>query len=468
MKSQIHEFLIGINRVMSKTNSKILNAIVALAALVTVSSCHHELDPVVRICNETTVGVNTTDQGDDIDGLCDGTISCTVRKAIYTANHSCVAKTIILGTGTKYTITTHETGHDASSSISTLGYMAFPPITGEVIIEGNGAIIERDTTVSDQFRLFHIKSGGKLTLRNVTIQGGQAGAFGSPSTNDETHGGAILNEGELVLENATFIHNQAYDQGGAIFNKGTLTANNSTFKYNDGQGIGGTGYSTGGAVFSSGINTIEGCYFFHNTVGEGEGGALAFESAFTVTSCLFEENRAVHGGFALFADAAGSITNCTFYNNVSAGQDNGVIAAVGTITLDISFCTFSHNISGGQFGECFYLTTPTSAHVSNCIFDANVPKNLYNEPSITYSGTNISSDNSVTTISNPNTNALLGPLEMHGGHTKTMVPMTGSPAIDVVTSVGSVTTDQRGNVRPIDGDGNGTAIGDAGAVEANH
>ncbi len=455
-----------------KTIAKISNAVLALVALVTVSSCHLDGNELNRICNEPTVGVNTTEQGDDVDGLCDGTISCTIRKAIYTANHSCVTKTIVLGTGVKYTITTHETGHDAASSEATVGLMAFPPITGDVIIEGNGAIIERDTAATDLFRLFYVKAGGKLTLRNVTIQGGRAGEFGASTTNEEARGGALLNEGELVLENASFSYNKAWDEGGAVYNKGTLITASSAFKYNHANGTGGTNSSSGGAIFSNGAATLNSTWFFENNGGGREGGALAFESSFVVNNCLFERNTSSSGGFAVysnssFSSASGSITNCTFYQNYSSGQDNGVIAMTGAGTLNIAFCTFSHNLNGGQFGNCLYLTTPSIANVSNCIFDANLPHNIFPEPVITFSGTTISNDNSVTTISHPSTNPMLGPLEMHSGFTKTMVPLTGSPAIDAVADCGTTTTDQRGNTRPLDGNGDGISRGDAGAVEVN-
>jgi cysteine-rich repeat protein len=53
----------------------------------------------------------------------------------------------------------------------------------------------------------------------------------------------------------------------------------------------------------------------------------------------------------------------------------------------------------------------------------------------------------------------------NGGQTPTHTLPSGSQAIDLAVDCGTVTTDQRGLKRPADGDGNGTALCDAGAVE---
>lgn len=63
-----------------------------------------------------------------------------------------------------------------------------------------------------------------------------------------------------------------------------------------------------------------------------------------------------------------------------------------------------------------------------------------------------------------NVNALLGPLQSNGGPTQTHALLDNSPAIDTGTC--TLLTDQRGNSRPRDGDGNGVAQCDIGAVEA--
>ncbi len=59
----------------------------------------------------------------------------------------------------------------------------------------------------------------------------------------------------------------------------------------------------------------------------------------------------------------------------------------------------------------------------------------------------------------------LGELANNGGPTLTQALLSGSPAIDHGDNSGIPATDQRGVVRPRDGDGNGSRIVDIGAFE---
>ena len=60
---------------------------------------------------------------------------------------------------------------------------------------------------------------------------------------------------------------------------------------------------------------------------------------------------------------------------------------------------------------------------------------------------------------------LLGPLQNNGGFTPTHALLAGSPAIDAGDPTDCPARDQRGFVRPADGDGTGAAVCDIGAVE---
>jgi hypothetical protein len=63
------------------------------------------------------------------------------------------------------------------------------------------------------------------------------------------------------------------------------------------------------------------------------------------------------------------------------------------------------------------------------------------------------------------TDRRLGPLHDNGGPTFTHALLFGSPAIDAGDNSACPATDQRGFVRPMDGDDDGTATCDIGAFE---
>jgi hypothetical protein len=112
-------------------------------------------------------------------------------------------------------------------------------ITKPITITGpsgdNGITIARSAAAN--FRLFHVRTGGNLTLEYLTLSGGVAAGFS---------GGAGASAG----------------MGGAIFNQGTLTIRNSLLMNNLSQG--GSG-GTGGAIGGSGLGAVGG-------VGQGSNG----------------------------------------------------------------------------------------------------------------------------------------------------------------------------------------------------
>jgi hypothetical protein len=88
------------------------------------------------------------------------------------------------------------------------GPNALPPITSEITINGNGAVL--DSTATVRLRFFYVSGGlsfdgtnglpgGKLVLRDLTLRHGKArGGDAGNGGGGAGMGGAIFNQGELT------------------------------------------------------------------------------------------------------------------------------------------------------------------------------------------------------------------------------------------------------------------------------
>ncbi|QDT92883.1 choice-of-anchor Q domain-containing protein [Gimesia algae] len=155
----------------------------------------------------------------------------TLRAAIIEANAHAGADTILLGSGT-YTLSLFGLGENGAL----LGDL---DITDDLTIIGAGS--ERTFIDADFLdRIFHIFTDVNVTIRGVTLVNG--------SVTRVEDGGAILNFGNLILEDVT-IENGLANRGGALFNNGIVTMTDSLFENN-------TAIADGGAIFNSDYGTI--------------------------------------------------------------------------------------------------------------------------------------------------------------------------------------------------------------------
>jgi hypothetical protein len=144
------------------------------------------------------------------------------------------------------------------------------------------------------------------------------------------------------------------------------------------------------------------------------------------------------------------LTNVTLDNRTSlTGTAHNLYLGSGVITLTNTLVNF--DASSG----------------ANC-FGAGAPKSFsggHNAANDTSCGLNGTGDQQGPLIP-----FLLGPLANHGGPTRTQLPRPGSAAIDngdnTVCAAPLINNlDQRGVLRPLDGNGDAIAICDIGAVE---
>jgi CSLREA domain-containing protein len=201
-------------------------------------------------------------------------------------------------------------------------------------------------------------------------------------------GGGIDNYGTLTVSNSTLSSNIAA-RGGGIFNElsGTLTVSNSTLSGNS------TDYDAGGGIWNSGTATVSNSTLSGNSVPDGLGGGI------------------------VNYDGTLTVSNSTLFSN-SASEGSGIFNSRGA-TATLKNTIVAKSLSGGS---CFGTIT-------------NGGYNLDSGTSCGFPAQNSSKD------------PLLGTLADNGGPTKTHALLAGSPALDKGNSF-SVTTDQRGLVRP--------------------
>lgn len=330
-------------------------------------------------------------------------------------------------------------------------------------IFSQGTLTLNATTVSENQTSDPLGAGGgvdslaTLNLSDSTIRGNTA-RFG---------GGISSSGGPVTINRSSVLGNTARDSGGGIRHSGPIgmEVNDSTIQGNNAP-IGG-----GMALFGSSA-TIRRSTLSGNTASIGGGIGSLPDDQFTVpprASTLTVEQSALRGNTAtIFGGgifnfpSTLALTNGTVSGN--AASQGGGLFNEGSATLTNS--TFSGNTArpagGGILNAPGNAVTLLNTVVANSPFDSNC------SGAITSNGHNLSSDGSCALLGPGdlnNANPNLGPLADNGGPTQTHALPAGSPAIDAGSNTGCPSTDQRGFLRPTDGNGDGSAICDIGAYE---
>ena len=311
----------------------------------------------------------------------------------------------------------------------------------------NGAVTVSGGGVT---RVFTINSGRTAAISGLTIANGlAAGAFPANA------GGGILNDhGSLTITNSTLSGNTA-GLGGGIYNNGDTTAAslaivNSTLSAN-------SATVDGGAVYNKGIG----------------GGAATL----AVTNGTISGNTANGNGGGIYnegntlASAPLTVTDTTITNNRAdndtsgAGTGGGLANVTATVTLRNTIV--ARNFVGGS---------GTTADDIVGALDGTSFNNLIGDGTNMTGVTQGSNGNQVGAAGSP-IDPLLGALANNGGPTFTHALLTASPAIDQGAAAADpvttlpITTDQRGQPRPVDNQNVANAAGgngsDIGAYEAS-
>lgn len=312
----------------------------------------------------------------------------------------------------------------------------------DVTLEGTGA----GRTILDggrAGRVVKVETGVRATLRGLTVAGGRL------ERELEVDGGGIWNLGTLALERCEVTDNVAIDDGGGIRNDGSLTLLESSVHGNQATRWG----SAGGGIYNPVIlgtpelaivaSTISG-----NVAGD-NGGGIWCESTVTIVNSTVSGNRAAHTGGGIRNNGSLSIDNSTIAFN-RAGTTGGGLRNFGTATL--ANTVLAANSAAEEGPDC---GGPLASAGHNLIGDVGgcyLPARG--------AGDLLGAD------------PKLAPLADNGGATLTHAPAAGSPALDAGSPAPAggtgacAGTDQRGEARPGDGDGDGMPRCDVGAVEA--
>ncbi len=330
----------------------------------------------------------------------------------------------------------------------------------------------------------NVATGAKVTLSETRFidnsAWGQGGAICNWGTTDITgtlflrnssshsHGGAIGNYGSLRITNSKFMSNTAKANGGGIDMGGTVAVTTSTFINNN------TGLRGGGINTYGGSLTVIGSSFISNTANLWGGGLANDASTSMVSGSTFSDNFSAWAGGGLETSGPGSLTliNSTISANRAITDGGGIYWYPGVSTGPISILnsTIAGNRAGVQGGNVYVGGIGiynSGINLKNTIVGSGSSNNC--SGTLLSNGNNLEDTNScgLTSLSDQrNTNPKLGPLQNNGGATWTHALLLGSPAVDAGTNSGCPATDQRGVARPVDGNGDGTAMCDIGAVEA--
>jgi hypothetical protein len=295
-----------------------------------------------------------------------GDVSCLID-AINTANANGQTNMIRLAAGT-YTLTEVDNTTDGPNGL--------PSITSPLTITGAGAAttsIERSATAS-AFRLLHVAATGRLTLKRLTLRGGNASFEG---------GGALANVGGTVtVTHSTIADNRARDAGGIDNVGGALVITHSTLARNHAIGGAGGGISNVGG----GTLTITASALVGNTAQIEGGGIWSLAGTVTVTNSTLAGNIVANACSAIVNGGTMILTNSTIAGN-TVGFDFGALCAFGTVTMQNTLLAANTNgVFGGDRGtDCLGVVTSVGHNLIGDPRDCTItlqPSDLTGDPGL--------------------------------------------------------------------------------------
>ena len=233
-----------------------------------------------------------------------------------------------------------------------------------ITLDLNGQTINRNRTSSDaDGHVIIVRAGSTLTITDSS--GNNSGVITGGWANN---GGAVNNQGTLIIKGGTFAGNKA-ENGGAICNRSSLTIEGGVFENN-------TASVCGGAIWSESTANIKYAKISNNTAGDGGAIYLTEAANCTLDSVQIIGNRTTeHGGGGITNYGTLKLTYCEVKNNTAKGSGGGIFNGK---TLNADNTEISGNTSGnlgggvcnygGSSGETIRMA---AADLSYCTISGN-------------------------------------------------------------------------------------------------
>ncbi|HEV7730666.1 MAG TPA: choice-of-anchor Q domain-containing protein [Candidatus Binatia bacterium] len=326
--------------------------------------------------------------------------------------------------------------------------------TGNVTL--TDSTIEDNTSIDDAGGIYVVSSAGNVTIERTVIRNNR-------SLDGTAGGGLVQTAMVLTVRDVTVADNSAASSLGGFqaTAAGSIVVERSRFTGNHTGAVVGGVYLTSPGTVSFTDSTVQANEALDNVAGA----YLVSGGGVTVTGSTFADNMAfgsgISGGLYL-AGAASTVTNSTFSNNFALVSAAGLYTSGSPVVVTNS--TFVGNTAGGA-GAAILAAGATVTLRSTVIGASDTPSCV---AALLSDGDNVDQDGSCLLTGardRSGLDPLLGPLADNGGPTLTHEPLAGSPLIDGVGGGACPVTDQRGVARPTDGNSDGSAVCDIGAVE---